>query len=99
MFGALIIPAIVGGAVGSTSFGRNIWPQATAGKGALVGAGLGLGYSLLKSNGVSRYPGHRYVSGNIDQQRKFYSRQQGEAQALYTRSISAGGIFDGICLT
>ncbi|KKM71798.1 hypothetical protein LCGC14_1427030 [marine sediment metagenome] len=91
MFGELIIPAVVGGVVGSTRFGKNIWPTITPMKAAAVGAGLGLGYAMLRSNSG--------ISGNIDMQRKFFSRGQGYRQALYTRSISAGGVFDGIRLT
>lgn len=91
MFGELIIPAAVGGVVGSARFGKNIWPTITPIKGALFGAALGLGYAMLRSRGG--------ISGNIDMQRKFFSPQQGYNQVLYTRSISAGGVFDGITLT
>ena len=90
MFGALIIPAAVGGILASTKVGRSIWANATPLKGALLGAGLGIGYSVLRSNSG--------ISGNIDMQRKYFGATQGARQALYQRSISAGGLFDKIRL-
>ncbi len=90
MFGALIIPAAVGGIIGSTKFGKNIWPAITPMKAAILGAGLGFGYEVLRSRSG--------ISGNIDMQRKYFSRDQGYNQVLYQRSISAGGLFDSIRL-
>ena len=91
MFGALIVPATVGGVIGSTRFGKQVWPGITPMKAALLGAGLGFGYSVLRSKSG--------ITGNIDMQRRYFSRKQGLNQALYQRSISAGGLFDGIRLT
>ena len=90
MFGALIVPAVVGGIVGSTRQIHQAWPGATAMKGALLGAGLGFAYSILRSQSG--------ISGNIDMQRKYFGATQGARQALYQRSISAGGLFDKIRL-
>ena len=90
MFGALVIPAVIGGVVGSTDAVRKVWPTGNATKGALVGLGAGLAYSILRAN-----PG---ISENIDMQRKYFSPGQGVRQALYRRSISAGGLFDRIRL-
>ncbi len=93
MFGAIIIPAAVGGVIGSTRFGERIWPGTTMIKGALLGAGLGFGYAVLRSkSGVSG------IMGNIDMQRKYFSPEQGYRQVVYQRSISAGGLFDSIRL-
>ena len=90
MFGALIIPAAIGGIVGGTKQIHQAWPGATAMKGAMLGAGLGVAYSVLRSK--------TGISGNIDMQRKYFGKQQGLNQAVYQRSISAGGIFDSIRL-